>query len=175
MKKRVTRWADMIRTRLRIFDGTEGDVTVSKIEAVWERERARGFEADVILVDYDDELRPTIKRRERRQEFADIYRDLRRLASRKQILVWTASQTTRTAEEKDIIDGQDVAEDISKVRKATMAVGIGTCKDWNGEKGSAGNAKTLFVAYHRLDRQKLACRIWSNPSKGLFLRPGEDG
>lgn len=166
--KRLKRWNGMLRSRLRVFDGTDGGITVGRIEGVWEQEKAKGFTADVILVDYDDELAPPKRRDARRLEFADIYRDLRRLAASRDILVWTASQTRRDSEKSEIVSGDAVAEDIGKVRKATLVIGIGLAKGWEEDDRPVGDAKTLYVAAHKIGRQGVACRIWSDPSRGLF-------
>ena len=168
VRRRVKQWGTMLRTRIRIYDGTEGGTTVQTIEAAWERERADGFDADVVIVDYDDEIAPSKRMDSRRFEFAEIYRQLRQFASRAAVILWTAAQATREAESKDLIEGKDAAEDISKIRKATLSIGIGSCSKWNGEQGLGGDAKTLHVITHKFDRSRVWCRIWSDPSKGLF-------
>ena len=169
IEERIRRWGDMVRSRLRLCDGTEGGMTVAAIQSVWDRERASGFDADVVIIDYDDEIQPAVRNRDRRHEFAEIYRDLRQFAARQGVIVWTAAQATRAAENHEIVGGSDVAEDISKVRKATMAIGIGTCPEWNGEQGVSGNALTLNVAAHKFDKQGVSCRIWSDPARGAFF------
>ena len=169
IERSVRRVSDMVRARLRVYDGTDGSVSVETIAGIWERERAAGFEADVVLVDYDDEIRPSEKRRDRRHEFADIYRGLRQFAARTDTIVWTAAQATRDSMTRELVRGQDVAEDISKIRKATMVIGIGLCNEWNGDApNQSGDAKTLFVAAHKFDRQGISCRIVSDPRRGVF-------
>lgn len=168
VRKVVQSWGDLLQTKIRIFDGTVGGTTVHAIEAAWERERAAGFQPDVVLIDYDDEIKPARRADGRRFEFADIYRDLRQFASRADVILWTAAQTVREAGAKDLIQDTDTAEDYSKVRKSTLVLGLGACKAWNGNSEGKGDAKTLHVIFHRNDRMRVWCRIWSDPSRGLF-------
>jgi len=141
VRLRFDRFIRLVRSHLKIVDGTEGGMSVTRIEEIWERERNRGFTADAVLIDYDDEIKPPRKQEERRFEFADIYRSLRRFAAHKQVIVWTAAQTGRQTENMKIITAAATAEDISKIRKATLAIGIGK-GDW-GE-----HSRYLYVAAH---------------------------
>lgn len=161
LKYRFNKFRSRLRSQLRIYDGTDGGLSVAQIESVWERERSLGFDADVVIVDYDDEIRPSRKQQDRRFEFADIYRDLRKFAARRRVILWTAAQATRMSEGKTVISGQMVAEDISKIRKVTMAIGIG-----EGEWGE--DSKHLWIAAHKFDRQRIGVNIFSTPEKGVF-------
>jgi hypothetical protein len=133
-------------------DGTEGGFTVRQMEEIFLRERDRGFKADAIIIDYDDEIVPSRRYQERRLEFADIYRELRQLAGRYNIIVWTAAQTQRGTENVKILSSDRVAEDIGKVRKATLVLGLGK-GDW-GE-----DSIYIWVAKHKFDRQHVGCNI----------------
>lgn len=150
--------------RVKIIDGTDGDWTVSKIEKIWDQERLKGFNADAIIIDYDDELKPETKYkgdRVRMQEFNEIYRNLRRMAAKLNIFLWTAAQATRISEEKKTITGRDVAEDYGKVRKAFVAISIGRDKDDE-------NTRHLYVLRHRLDKSKFSVKIKTDFNNGLF-------
>lgn len=161
IKSRFGRFKEKLTTGLRIIDGTEEGMTVSKIESVWEKQKAYGFDSDVVIIDYDDEIKATVKRQDRRFEFSDIYRDLRKFAARKQIFLWTAAQATRDSEGKEFITAKYTAEDISKIRKCTVVIGIGT--------GSEGpDSKCLYVAAHKFDRQNVYCTIFGSPERGMF-------
>jgi replicative DNA helicase len=161
VRARFQRYKKMLRTRLKVVDGTDGAITISAVEHIWEQERSRGFTADVVIVDYDDEIRPERKQTERRMEFADIYRDLRALAARHQLIVWTASQTSRKSEEMKIIGGQYIAEDISKIRKASFAMSLG--------KGEWGEESIfLWVAKHRYDMDHVGANICTDKGRSLF-------
>jgi hypothetical protein len=161
LRIRYSRFTRLLRSKLKIIDGTDSELTVAKVDEIWERERNRGFTADAVLIDYDDEIKPPRKNNERRFELADIYRDLRRFAARRDIIVWTAAQTGRHSEGRKIITSSTVAEDISKIRKVMLAIGIG-----QGEWGE--NSRYLFVAAHKFDRQHVGCHIISDPDRAVF-------
>jgi replicative DNA helicase len=161
LKERFRFFKRLIRSRIKIYDCTERKLTVAGIEAIYEDERNKGFTADVIIVDYDDEIAPSKRNPERRLELADIYRDLRQLASRKNAILWTAAQTKRSTASKRILGGDDLAEDISKVRKVAMALSLGQ-GDW-GE-----DSIFIWVAAHKFDRQHIGCNIMSNKNRMLI-------
>jgi hypothetical protein len=60
-----------------------------------------------------------------------------------------------------IISGKYIAEDISKIRKASFALSLG-----QGEWGD--DSIFLWVAAHRYDRQHVGGNILTNKEKSLF-------
>lgn len=162
LKERFRMYRRLVKGRIKIVDGTEGGLTVRAIEQVYEAERNKGFHADALIIDYDDEIVPKRKQKERRLEFADIYRDLRQCLSRHQLIGWTAAQSKRKTDELKVITMNAIAEDISKIRKVTMAVSLG--------KGDWGDHSTfLYIAVHRNDRMRIGWNIISNPDRMLFF------
>jgi hypothetical protein len=147
-------------------DGTEGGWTVTRIEKLWEQLKGEGFTADAIVVDYDDEIESekTFKGESaRRFEFADMYRRMRKAAARLKVIWWTAAQTSKKAETKKWVTGQDAAEDVSKVRKCFIAIGIG--RDPEAEDDSL---RYLYVAAHKHDRSRFGVEIWSDYDSAIF-------
>ncbi len=161
IRRRFKRYRRLLRTRLKVMDGTGGDTTIQRVENIYEQERQRGFMADVILIDYDDEIKAVKKQQERRMEFADIYRDYRAMLSRHELIGWTASQTSRKSDEMKIITGKHIAEDISKIRKCAMALSLG-----QGEWGE--DSVFLWVAAHRNDRQHVGGNIMTDRKRSVF-------
>ena len=164
-RKRFKKLRHLVHSKLRIIDGTENGLSVADIEACWEEYRNRGFIADAVIIDYDDEIVPPRKYGKessaRRLEFADIYRELRRFAARRKLFVWTAAQTGRKTEGKKIISSSNIAEDISKVRKVALALGVG-CGDY-GE-----DSKFVYVTASKNCRQHIGWNIMSNFNQGSF-------
>lgn len=152
---RFTRFKSRWRPRLKLIDGTQAGMSVGQIEQVLLQERERGFRTDAVIIDYDDEIEAEPHCKERRMEFAQIYRDLRRLAARHQTIVWTGAQTQRKTEELRILTSAHVAEDISKIRKATMTLGLGK-GDWGPD------SIYLWVVAHKFDRQHVGCNIMTD-------------
>lgn len=161
VRARFHRFKKYARTKLKVQEGTDGDMSVGKMESIFERERNRGFTADVVLVDYDDEIQPREHKKERRMEFADIYRDYRAFLSRHELIGWTASQTTRKSEDMKIIGGKETAEDISKMRKSSFVISIGK-GDWGDD------SVFLWVPAHRYDRMHVGANIITDKERSLF-------
>lgn len=161
LKTRFSRFKRFTGSRLVIHDGTHEEMTVAGIEGVYMKHRNAGFIADAIVIDYDDEIVPDDASKDRRFQFADIYRGLRRAMARHNVIGWTAAQTQRGTEKLRKIGGDTVAEDISKMRKVTCAIGMGQ-GDWGK------NSIYLYVAAHKHDRQGIGCNIMSRKSAGLI-------
>lgn len=147
--------------KLKIVDGTDTNLSVNQMRTIYEKERNMGFDADAIIIDYDDEIKAPARHKDRRFELADIYRELRQWAGKDSKFIWTAAQGTRDTEGKRVITGRDVAEDISKIRKCALCLGIG-----QGLWGN--NSRYLNVTAHKFDRQHIGCTIWSRPESGCF-------
>lgn len=161
VRERFQRFKKYARSKLKVVDGTDGGTSIAMVENTFDQERSRGFVADAVLIDYDDEISPPRKQQERRMEFADIYRAFRSMLARHELIGWTASQTDRRSEDMKIIGGKHTAEDISKIRKASFALSIG-----QGEWGD--DSVFLWVPAHRYDRQHVGGNIMTNKEKSLF-------
>lgn len=161
VQKRFPRFKRFVQANLKLHDFTSGGLSIAQIQADIDRYRENKFYPDAVIIDYDDEIMPSKRNKERRFEFAEIYRDMRRLAAHNDILVWSAAQTTRDSEGKKIITGSDLAEDVSKARKVSLAIGIGA-SDW-GEK-----ANYLYVAAHKHDHMHVGCNIVGDPERMIF-------
>lgn len=161
VREKFHRYKKLLRSRLKVVDGTDGAITISAVENIWEQERNKGFTADVVIVDYDDEIRPERKQSERRMEFADIYRDFRAVLARHSLIGWTASQTGRNTSDLKIIRGKHIAEDISKIRKATFAMSLG-----QGEWGE--DSMFLWIEKDRNDVSNVGAHTIPDKGRALF-------
>ena len=164
LRIRFARMRRYLRGRLFVTDATEGNCTFSLMEKILEEKREEGIIIDALIVDYDDEIVPPLKRKgaSRREEFSDIYRAFRQLLAKHDLFGWTAAQTQRGTEGKKIIRGDDAAEDISKLRKVTMCLSIGNGDDVHEE------ALYLFVAAHKNDRKMIGTYIRHDMERGVF-------
>jgi replicative DNA helicase len=171
LKEKFQRALDLTRGRLRIVDGTEGGVSVALIESIFDQQRNQGFTADAVVVDYDDEIEPPRRfaadKNARRHEFADIYRELRRFAAKRDLYVWTAAQAVRGKEDQKIIAGKDAAEDISKIRKVAFCVGIGRDTEYGR------NGRYLYIAAHRHDESRVGFSIVGDFKTSVFYDDDE--
>jgi len=152
-----------IRGRVKIIDATEGGLTISKVEKVWEQERVAGFTADSIIIDYDEELECEVKftgEMARKRQFEEIYKRFRRLNKKLDTIGWTAAQTKAKTTGKKIITGDDIGEDYSKAKKSFLAIGIGSDKD-------VPSKKILYVMRHRLDDSRFAVEVMTDFKAGI--------
>jgi hypothetical protein len=151
------------RGRIRLVDAVGKTLSMQQVDAIWERERASGFIADTVVLDYDDKIAPpTIHKGDnKRREIDETYNEMLNFAGRRQVRLWSAAQVGRRGDGKKIIDGSMVAEDIRKVQKATIVIGIGV-----GDQG--GKHKHLFLAAHRDADNRFGIDIMTNYRHGLF-------
>lgn len=152
LTKRFTRFKGMTRAGIEVYDGTEEEVTVDRIEQIYLRKREEGFTAKAVLVDYDEEIRPSRKFSEKRFETDDTYRGLRRFMARYGLIGWVAAQTQRDTRHLKILSGDKVAEDIGKMRKVTCGISMGK-GDWTED------SIYLWIAAHKTDRMECGCEI----------------
>jgi archaellum biogenesis ATPase FlaH len=90
-------------------------LTVAKLKAYIRQLERIGFYPDVVIVDYADEMLPTVMRDSSYLEMGGIYRELRSLAGELQIVIWTASQTSKGALTKEEFDIDAVADSFQKM------------------------------------------------------------
>lgn len=102
-------------------------ITVHAIRALIERATLLGRKPDVVIIDYADLIKSdnaaAIKGGSY-HESGGIYEDLRGLAGEFQVPFITASQSNRSASEKDIITGEDVAESFKKIMIADVVISL---------------------------------------------------
>lgn len=161
LRERFQRFKRLIHSRIRIVDGTEASLSIHQIDEIIDNERESGFFPDVLIIDYDDELAPSIKSKERRFEIDIVYRELRKCLARHNLIGWTAAQTKRGTENLKILSGDQIAEDIGKLRKVHMAIGMGK-GEWGDE------SMYLWVAAHKADKQHVGCHIVPDKSRMLL-------
>jgi replicative DNA helicase len=96
--------------------------TTLTMKAHLDRCIALGMKPDVIVVDYADLLKGHSK--ELRIELSQIYMGLRNIAGEYDCLVWTASQSNRSAMDEEIIQGDKISESYDKVAHADFIMSL---------------------------------------------------
>lgn len=114
--------------KIRIIGGAR-KMKLSEMRSHLDRLNAEGFKFDLIIDDYMDEIEPERYLNEHRHELSAIARGLRNIAGEYQVPVWTATQSTRSSFNKEIITLEDVAEDVGKVRIADLVIAICQTKE----------------------------------------------
>lgn len=161
-RRRFLNYKRLVQGRLKLIDAGGRRVTISDIEDMYLQERNRGFNADAIIVDYDAKIAATVSRKEKRQEFDDIYVEFMTFIRKYDLIGWTAAQTQRNTRKLRIVTGDHVAEDIGKIRNVTMALSLG-----QGEWGDS--SIYLYIAAHRQDKGEIGWNISTNYDKMLFF------
>ncbi len=103
-----------------------------------------GHKPDVVIVDYISEIKPSEKR-ERRQELADISRDLRALAVEYELTMWTAAQSQRGTMRKNIVKLEQIGESFEATHPTDLMITIGqTSRDVED------NVCKLYIAKNKM-------------------------
>jgi hypothetical protein len=159
--KRIARFLALVRSRIEIYDGTSQEMTIQKIEGVADTCRNHGFIPQVLLVDYDEKIRPTRNYEQKRFEMDDVYNTFQTLCSRMNLIGWLAAQTQRNTQHMKVLTGDTVAEDIGKMRKTTVGISLGK-GEWTDE------SIYMFVAAHKNDKMNIGCEVVPDKSRGMI-------
>jgi hypothetical protein len=114
------------------------------ISAMLTRMEATGFQAAMVVVDYADRLAPPLKRRDKWDELVDIYMDLRALAERHNVALWTASQTSKEGFRQKTSDLDNMAGAFQKAGEADVVLTYNQTKE-----EMAANQARLYLAKAR--------------------------
>lgn len=124
-----------------------------------EKLKMRGFEPDMIIVDYGDLLKPISFFKEKRESLETIYEDLRGIASEQQCPVWTASQTNRTGVNAEVVTMESISEAFSKCFVADFIFSAArTMADKQTNQGR------FFIAKNRMGEDGIVCPIFMDTS-----------
>lgn len=126
LKQRIGRF---VRGQLFVRDYPTRSAGVGKIRSHLSLLAARGFMPDLVIADYADIMQPERRLGETRHEQAGIYEDLRQLAGEFGCVVWTGSQASRAALEKDVITIEDFAESFEKAAIVDAALAFCQTRD----------------------------------------------
>lgn len=167
LKRRMRKKLLSIRGQIKVIDGTDGSMTVQRMEEIWENYRNQGFQADMVMVDADEGIMPAEHFKGDNSETKEsiaTYKDLKRFAAKRDIWLWVMAQSRRgTGKRKMIVTGDDSATDISKFRRGAMGIGVGDGPEEWGE-----DSRYLNIAIHRYDRGGRGCPIMGDFSRAIF-------
>jgi len=168
VRKHLKRALEELKGKIRIVDGTDGGMTVERMEEIWENLRNQGFAADVVIVDYDEGVIPPEHHKGEggeRREMQDIYKSLKSFGSRRDIYMWVMAQTKRgkSGVTKQVVTGDDAAMDISKIKRCALCIGIG-----DGPDKSPEDARFMFVAVHRYDKARFGWPVIGDYARSIF-------
>jgi hypothetical protein len=166
LRRRLRRHLERIKNRIRIVDGTDGGMTVARMEEIWERFRNQGFDAQVVVIDSDEMIEPLTHYKDNEtRESKEIHKDIKKFMSRRELWGWVMAQTQRGKKgaRQMVVTGDDSATDISKQRRCAMCIGVGDGPEEYGEDG-----RYIYIATHRYDKQKIGWAIVGDFERGIF-------
>lgn len=115
-----------------------------------------GKRPDIIIVDYADLMKSSVKNTERRSDLGLIYRQLKALASEFTCPVWTASQINRAGYDRQESDISNLAESWEKAMIADLVLVARQTKE-----EFTANKLRLYVGKNRSGaaRMEIPCKI----------------
>lgn len=170
-----------VRGRLFVKSYPTRTATVSKIRSHLTLLAVRGFTPDLIVVDYADIMKPERRLGEMRHEQAGIYEDLRQLADEFNAAVWTGSQASRGALEKDTVTIEDFAEAFEKAAIVDAAIAFcqthdervdGRCRLYAAALRNAEDGRTIECEIDR-NRARIRSIALFDVSGARILLQGE--
>lgn len=121
-------------------------ISVAGIEG-WLRQnkQARGWFPDLLVVDYLDIIKRPFKSADTHEQLEEISKQLKSLAQRYKIPLWTASQVNRHGAQKDIITNEDSSASYAKIFAADVVLTASPKDDKDVDRRTAN----LFVSKNR--------------------------
>jgi len=133
--------------------------TTNTIRSHLSRLIKRGIKPGLVIVDYADLLKPTVIRKEKRNELESIYEELRALATEFKFPIWTASQTNRSGLNAEVITMEQISEAFSKCFVADFIFSVSrTIEDKQNNQGK------IFIAKNRHGPDGIVYPIFMDPS-----------
>lgn len=140
--------------------GTASSVTIrNHIEKLL----LKGFQPDLVIIDYADIMRSTRSYDSLRHELKLIYEELRNMAMDLCIPIWTASQANRDSANSEVVGLENMSEAYGKAMVADVVISLSR----KAMEKSTG-AGRLFIAKNRAGRDGLLFPIHIDTSMSII-------
>jgi len=98
-------------------------ITVSQIEAfIRAAEKRQGWKADMVCIDYLETIKPVSPGKDDHRQQGETSDELKGLAQKLQVPVWTVTQARRSQIEKRILQNEDASGSYSKIFPADVVL-----------------------------------------------------
>lgn len=154
--------------RLIIKEFPTSTATIYTIRAHVERLSLKGFNPDVIIIDYADIMRSTRQYDSLRYELKLIYEELRGFAVEKNVPIVTASQSNKEGASAEVIDMTNMSEAYGKAAVCDVILSISRRIH---EKASGGGR--LYVCKNRAGKDGLLYNIKIDTARSKFEIEGQ--
>lgn len=135
------RWQERIVVR----EFEDGELSVSDIDGMCHMLESIGKEVGMVIVDYADLLRPRKAKEDMYSHIGNIYKELRDLAKRRSIPIWTASQVKTVSQGKKFLGPRDVEGSGKKIFVSDVVLMLQqTDKEKSKGRGRLAGAKIRF-------------------------------
>jgi replicative DNA helicase len=142
--------------------------SLSTIKAHHQKCKYLGFDADVILLDYVDLLKPPKSRKSNKEEIDDLYYGTKGLAKEIQIPLWSVSQVNRSGAREEVLEGDRSSGSYDKLMVVDFAMSLArTTKD--KVKGTG----RIHIMKNRYGSDGITYNVESNLSNGDIVFKGE--
>jgi hypothetical protein len=122
-KEEVEKTISSLKGDLVIKDFPSGTAGINALKAHIDRMVLQGKKPDIIVVDYADLLRGSVKEK-RYEVLEELVVDLRGMAGEYGVPLYTASQINRSGADQDVITGTSIAGSFSKLMTADFVVSL---------------------------------------------------
>lgn len=156
--------------RLMIKQYPTNTASVFTLQSHVERLTMRGFQPNLIIIDYADIMRSSRQFDSLRHELKLVYEELRGWASEAGLPVWTASQSNKEGSNSDIVDLGNMAEAYGKAMVADVVLSISR----KPHEKSSGWGR-LYIAKNRAGIDGIVYPVQINTARSVFLIAGKGG
>jgi replicative DNA helicase len=87
-----------------------------------------GFDADLIIIDYVDLLKPPMRRKDAKAEVDDLYYGTKGLAKKLKKPIWSVSQVNRAGAKDDVVEGDKAAGSYDKMMVIDFGMSLSRLK-----------------------------------------------
>ena len=122
-REEVEKTISSLKGDLVIKDFPSGTAGINALKAHIDRMVLQGKKPDIIVVDYADLLRGSVKEK-RYEVLEELVVDLRGMAGEYGVPLYTASQINRSGADQDVITGTSIAGSFSKLMTADFVVSL---------------------------------------------------
>lgn len=130
------------RGKFYIAEYPSGTLSPAGLRGLLERHKAKGWNYDMVVVDYADLMQPNFRTQDPIENSRQIYVDLRAIGTEYNCSMLTATQSNREGYKAVTAKAENVADDFNKVRTADLFISINITEDERRD----GKARLYFAA-----------------------------
>ena len=150
-----------VKSKFIILYKPTGTVGVDYLRGVYYKHAAEGLKFDQVYIDYADLLMSEGKYKEKRFEYASIFRALKALAQVIGISVWSATQSNRSGLKASRVAMEHMSESLEKAFISDIILSI-------SEKMSANKSLSMFLTKNREGKSDIVIDV--AVGNGMFVR-----